>query len=121
MSHDGFVWADDNSSCTIRACCGLCDEIFEYTHTPAVTTTEATCVASGKTVYSVSFRDLSDSKEVILPIDESNHDYVDGVCTRCGEKLYPSSWAVFRSAMTTPPTSWETAPPPMMPKPAPLL
>jgi len=89
LSHDGFDWAADYSSCTIRACCGLCDEIFEYTHTPGVTTTEATCTQTGKTVYSVSFRDLSDSKEVILPIDESNHDYVDGVCARCGEKLYP--------------------------------
>ena len=89
LSHDGFVWADDYSSCTIRACCGLCDEIFEYTHTPGVTTTEATCAQTGKTVYSVSFRDLSDSKEMVLSIDESNHDYVDSVCSRCGEKLYP--------------------------------
>ena len=89
LSHDGFDWAADYSSCTIRACCGLCDEIFEYTHTPGVATTEATCAQTGKTVYSVSFRDLSDSKEMVLPIDESNHDYVDSVCSRCGEKLYP--------------------------------
>ena len=72
-----WAWAADNSTATAKFTCSACDDVQTVNATATPTTTEPTCTADGKTVYSatVTFNhtEYTGTKTVTLPA--TGHDY----------------------------------------------
>ena len=80
-----FNWAADYSACTVTyTCANGCGETAVCDCEVTAETTEATCEEDGLTVYTATYGEDSDSKEVVIPA--TGHNYENGVCTECGEE-----------------------------------
>ena len=80
-----FNWAADYSACTVTyTCANGCGETAVYDCEVTAETTEATCEEDGLTVYTATYGEDSDSKEVVIPA--TGHNYENGACTKCGEE-----------------------------------
>ena len=93
-----FTWS--GYSATAKRTCSVCGATT--TLTPAVTnsvTKEATCAATGTRTYTakvtVDGKNYTDTKTETIA-KTNNHNYVNGVCTKCGTK-YESSGLSFTS------------------------
>ena len=88
-SHDApvFTWAEDATACTATfACyCGY-SESFECVITSE--TTAPTCTAEGKTVYTATCGDFSDSMTVVLPAAGHTDMLIEFVAPTCEENGY---------------------------------
>ena len=77
-----FSWSEDLESCTvtITCTCGLTEtaecEVTSETVAPS-------CAQTGAYVYTAAYGEYTDVQEVEIPA--LGHDYVDGICTRCGD------------------------------------
>lgn len=72
-----WAWAADNSTATAKFTCSACGDVQTVTATVNSETTQPTCTADGKTVYTatVSFggKNHTDTKTVTIPA--TGHDY----------------------------------------------
>ena len=72
-----WAWAADNSTATAKFTCSVCGDVQTETATVTSTTTEPTCTADGKTVYTatVSFGGEDHTNTKAVTITATGHDY----------------------------------------------
>ena len=63
----GFEWSEDGTSAKAIVKCADCDETEEFDATMSEEKTPATCTEAGKTVYTATYGENSDSNEVVIP------------------------------------------------------
>ena len=83
-----YSWTSDKSKVTATCTCTR-DASHKQTETvnTTVTTTAATCTAAGSKTYTATFTNSLFKKQTKTEtIAALGHNYVNGVCTRCGEK-----------------------------------
>ncbi|MBQ4562668.1 MAG: hypothetical protein IJA55_10115 [Clostridia bacterium] len=93
-----YVWADDNSTCTVtRICANDASHILTETVNTTSVTTDSTCTTEGTTVYTAEFTlegAKTQTKSVTLPVDKDNHSQLvrveakDPTCTEIGWNAY---------------------------------
>ena len=85
-----YTWSEDKATCTAKVVCSN-DTTHVITETVEVAknTTPATCEADGNIEYTATFTNTKFTTQTKSEtINKLGHDYVDGTCTRCGDKRF---------------------------------
>ena len=82
-----YAWSDDHSACTATTPCDNdCGENKVVNATVSSSTTPATCTEKGSTTYTATFAEDGYATQThVVEIDATGHNYVNKVCTNCGE------------------------------------
>ncbi len=73
-----FEWAEDYSTCKVTLTCGNCGDVIIVDADVTFETTNATCDSDGKTVYTATYGEYTDTKEVTIPATGHSYDFENG-------------------------------------------